>query len=450
MIAPQKLTHAGFRLALTLALLLSALPPTPLSTAPSPDPRFGAVESYLAPDKATDLRVGWDRMIIQWYTRQPDKVEQWIAPPEETDRIKVATAAGREVVALLMGTPAWATDGPGGGGVPRGLYLPANDPGNLWAAFVRRVVGEYKGTIMHWIIWNEPDIALEDYGAQFAGTVEDYYQLLKVAYVVAKEANPGAVIHLGGLTYWHDFVHGRPSYLRRLLDVAVKDKTAKAYNYYFDVFTAHIYFRTETVFNIITIYRRILREYGLSKPIWLNETNAAPNDDPQYPAGPMIPVTMDQQASFIIQANALALAAGAERIAVYKFVDDTTSGYEPYGLFRFDRSARPAAEAYRVVTSHFANIKRVTVVQQPNYYSVTLTRRGAVTRVAWARLGQEVTIRLVPTARTKATLYDKSGKAYPITADRKGFYTLTLPAAVCDKSGECYVGGSPWVLVESF
>jgi hypothetical protein len=438
------------RLALTFALLLSALPPAPLDAANPPDPRFGAVESYMAPDLAADLRVGWDRMIIHWYTRQPDNADQWITPPEETDRIKIATAAGREVVALLMGTPAWATDGPGGGGVPRGLYLPANDPGNLWARFVRRIVGENKGAITHWIIWNEPDIALEDYGAQYAGTVEDYYQLLKVAYVVAKEVNPNAVIHLGGLTYWHDLVYNRPSYLRRLLDVAVKDKTAKAHNYYFDIFTAHIYFRTETVFNIVAIYRKILREYGLSKPIWLNETNAAPNDDPQYPAGPLIPVTMDGQASFIIQANALALAVGAERIAVYKFIDDTPSGYEPYGLFRVDHSARPAAEAYRLVTSHFTNLKRVMYSQQPNYYLVTLTRRGAVTRVAWARAGQEVTLRLPATPGTKAAVYDKFGKTYPLAADRKGFYSLTLPAAPCDKSGECYVGGSPWVLVETY
>lgn len=193
-----------------------------------------------------------------------------------------------------------------------------------------------------------------------------------------------------------------------------------------------------------------MREYGLNKPIWLNETNAAPNDDPQYPAGPLVPVTMDQQASFIIQANALALAAGAERIAIYKFKDDTASGYEPYGLFRADGSARPAAAAYRLVTSYFANLKRATYSQQFAYYVVTLARRNAVTRVAWSRVGQEVKIRLTATARTKAALYDKSGKSYPIVADHKGFYTLILPPAACDKSGECYVGGSPWVLVETY
>jgi len=283
--------------------------------------------------------------------------------------------------------------------------------------------------------------------------VEDYYQLLKVAYVVAKQANPNAVIHLAGLTYWHDVVYQRESYLKRLLEVARKDKTAAANNFYFDVFTTHIYFRAETVFEIITFYRNLLRQYGLRKPIWLNETNAAPMDDPQYPANPLIPVTMDQQASFIVQANALALAAGAERIAVYKFIDSTAPppGFEPYGLFRVDQTARPAAEALRLVTAHFAGTRRVTHVVGPAYYVVTLTRDVGVTRVAWARRGAELTIRLKVTPRTRSvTLYDQNGNAHPIAANASGYYLLTLPAAPCDAEGNCYVGGQPWVLVETY
>ena len=67
-------------------------------------------------------------------------------------------------------------------GVPRGLYLPIDDPNNLWAAFVRKVVKRYAGRIDHWIIWNEPDIEPPDDGIQWGGTVADYYQLVKVAY----------------------------------------------------------------------------------------------------------------------------------------------------------------------------------------------------------------------------------------------------------------------------
>ncbi len=438
------------RIALALILLFNAAPPT--QTPAPPDPHFGAVEAYLLPDQAAELRVGWDRMVIHWYERQPDNSDQWIITPEETERIGTAGAWGREIVGLLMGTPWWATDGVPAGGVPRGLYLPVDDPGNLWAVFVRRMAGEYKGKINHWIIWNEPDIALEDYGAQFAGSVEDYYQLIKVAYLAAKQANPDAVIHFAGLTYWHDTTHGRRPYIERFLEVARKDPSARAHNYYFDVFTAHVYFRAETVFSIINFYRNILNTHGLRQPIWLNETNAAPDDDPQYPAGPLLPVTMDQQAAFIVESNALALAAGAARIAVYKFFDDAgpPPGGESYGLFRPDGSARPAADAFRMVTTYFSGVRQTTYQQRPAYWLVTLNRGTAITRIVWARTATTVTLSLRATPNTVGVeLYNHRGQSSPIEPDRNGYYRLTLPAAACDDVNGCVVGGSPWIVVET-
>ncbi|MBL8057452.1 MAG: hypothetical protein JNK29_12170 [Anaerolineales bacterium] len=437
---------------LALALLLGAMP-AQAQTAP-PDLRFGAVEAYMAPDRAAELRVGWDRMVVRWHERQPDSPDQWNVPGEEGQRVDAALAAGRETVMLLMGTPAWATDGAPLGGVPRGLYLPVDDPGNLWAAFVRRMVSEYAGRVNHWIIWNEPDIAPEDFGAQFIGSVQDYYQLLKIAYQAAKRANPQAVIHLAGMTHWHDVVHNRPSYLLRLLQTASKDPTARRNNYYFDVATLHIYFRTDSVFDLITLYYGTLRRFGLRQPIWLNETNAAPYDDPQLPwEGPMFRLTMDQQAGFVVQATALALAAGAERVAIYKLTnpDVPYAGADYYGLYRPDGSSRPAVEAFRLVTTHFAGVRRTTYVAQRSHYIVRLERPGAVTRVLWARQAQAVTVRVRATAGTTAVaLYDPSGAAYPVAADRNGNYTLTLPAALCPEAAAgCVVGGTPWVLVET-
>ncbi len=437
-------------LLLSMALMASAWP---AQAQTPPDLRFGAVEAYMAPDRAADLRVGWDRMVVRWYERQGDNPDQWNVPGEETDRVNAALAAGREMVILLMGTPGWATDGPAIGGVPRGLDLPVDDPGNLWAAFVRRMVGEYAGRVNHWIIWNEPDIAPEDFGAQFVGSVADYYKLLKVAYLAAKQANPQATIHLAGMTHWHDVVHGRPPYLQRLLDVARQDPTARRNNYYFDVVTLHVYFRTETVFDIVTLYRGILRRYGLRQVIWLNETNAAPSDDQQLPwNGPMFALTMEQQSSFVVQSFALALAAGAERVAVYKLTNpDATPGADYYGLYRPDGSARPAAEAFRAVTTHFAGVRRTTYQAFRDYYVVRLERAGAVTRVFWARRDAAVTLRLWKTAgATAVTLYDQYGVAQPLTVDRNGAFTLTLPAAQCpDPAQGCVVGGAPWLVVET-
>ncbi|MBI5052902.1 MAG: hypothetical protein HZB52_06505 [Chloroflexi bacterium] len=439
----MKTTH----IFLALTFLLSTQTPEPPQ--PKPDPRFGAVESYYAPHIAKQANIGWDRMIINWFARQPNGDHQWNVPPEEKERIAAAEKDGREIVALLMNTPHWATDGKPAVGVPRGLYLAVDNPGNLWANFVRRIVKEYKGRITHWIIWNEPDIALEDFGAQFEGTVEDYYQLVKVAYLVAKETDPDAVIHLGGMTYWHDLARGRPPYLQRFLDVALKDDTAIKNNFYFDVFTTHIYFRTETVADIIRFYKQMMWQYGINKSIWLNETNAAPYDDPRFPANPLVRVTMNQQAAFIIQATALALAAGAERIAIYKLFDETASapGYESYGLYRNDESPRPAAHAYRAVTTHFARTQSAYIFTQYDYHLVTLNRQDGITRVAWSRIGRETKINLYLGATAK--LYDHLGRELP--TQQNGYTTLTLPAGECEMGyGICDVGGAPLIVVETF
>ncbi|MEK9162504.1 MAG: hypothetical protein AAB261_04330 [Chloroflexota bacterium] len=430
-----------------LTFLLSTQTPEPFQ--PKPDPRFGAVESYYAPHIARQANIGWDRMIINWFARQPNGDDQWKVANEEKDRIAAAEKDGREIVALLMSTPHWATDGKPAVGVPRGLYLAVDNPGNLWANFVRRIVKEYKGRITHWIIWNEPDIAMEDFGAQFEGTVEDYYQLVKVAYLAAKETDPDAVIHLGGMTYWHDFVRGRPPYLKRFLDVALKDPTVYKNNFYFDVFTTHIYFRTETVADIISFYKQLMWQYGINKSIWLNETNAAPYDDPRYPANPLIRITMNQQAAFIIQATSLALAAGAERIAIYKLYDETGAapGYESYGLYRTDGSPRPAAYAYRAVTTYFAHTQTAFISSQYDHHIVTLNRQDGITRVAWSRIGRETQITLYLGAGTR--LYDHLGRELPIPY--YGYTTLTLPAGDCEIGyGLCDVGGAPLILVETF
>ncbi len=449
------LTHALLMASTLLASNAPALYASPAGAdGPPPDVRFGAVEAWMAPEAARDLRVGWDRMLVDWHKYQPDNADQWTPPPEDQERVNLTVAAGREMVLLLRGTPPWATDGQPYAGVPRGLRLPVDDPRNVWAGFVRRLVQEYAGRVTRFIIWNEPDIAPNEYGVQFLGTVEDYYQLVKVAYLAAKQTNPQAQIHLGGLTHWHDVVFRRRPYLQRFLEVAGRDPTARDNNYYFDVATVHIYFRTETVFEIITLFRSILRSAGLHHPIWLNETNAAPANDPQMPwHNAMFRLTMDQQAAFLVQSFALGLAAGAERVSVYKLAEiyPPIPGADYNGLYRPDGSARPAVEALRTITRHFAGVQRVSYFVTSRHYEVRLERGNAVTRVLWARRDQSVLVSLTATRGTQTvTIYDHLGQVLPLNFSGALAYTFTLPAAACrDPRIGCLVGGIPLLVVET-
>jgi len=249
---------------------------------------------------------------------QPEGPDDWNTLHVREEWLTEADQSGREVVGLLKNTAIWASEDGTEAGLPVGLYLPVDDPNNYWANFTRKAAQYYAPRNVHnWIIWNEPEITSDTYGFEFAGSVEDYYQLLKVAYQVIKEEDPEATIHLAGVTWWHD-----QSFLRRLFDVAVSDPEGPENDWFFDVVSLHIYFRPETVLSIVEEVQNLLREYEFDKKIWLNETNAPPNLDPEWPVDrPAFNVDLEQQAWFMIQSTSLSLAAGAERVAAYKLID---------------------------------------------------------------------------------------------------------------------------------
>ncbi|MCZ7543971.1 MAG: hypothetical protein M5R40_10730 [Anaerolineae bacterium] len=226
------LSWRGLALALCLATLLGTVAVAQTPGRPRPDPRFGAVEAFWMPDLAYEANLGWERMLFDWSQLQPDGPDSWNGFYIRHEWLQNAQDAQREVVGLIKSAPAWATEGTPGIGVPRGLYLPPDDPDNLWAAFVRRTVATYGPLgVRRWIIWNEPDITLESYGVEFEGSVEDYYRLVKVAWFAIHDVDPEAKVHLAGLTYWHDVNNNRPLYLGRFLDVALADPEAAAHGF---------------------------------------------------------------------------------------------------------------------------------------------------------------------------------------------------------------------------
>jgi hypothetical protein len=411
---------------------------------PPPDTRFGAVEAFWDSASATEAGVAWERILFYWSELQPNGPDDWNGYHVQDVWLESAAAQGREVVGLLKHTPQWATDGPLGCGVPRGLDLPIDDPSNLWAEFVRRVVGMYAGRIDRWIIWNEPEIDPETYGHEWCGSMEEYFQLLKVAYLAAHQVNPDVTIHLAGMTFWHD-----RHYLRNFLALVAQDPTAPEHDHYFDVVATHIYFQTETVPYIINETRAALNAYGLDKPIWVNETNASPDSDPLWPlVRPRWRVSLEEQAGFLLQSFALALSAGAERIAVYKWMDaGLAPGGEPFGVLRPDGSRRPAFDAYRLVTTHYAGTVSAHENRQPLYTVVTLNQANRTTRVLWARTASAATVSL-PAQAAHARLIDQTG-AEQVIEPVDGQYAFTLPGARCaDPLDGCIIGGTTYLIVE--
>ncbi len=413
---------------------------------------FGVVEGFWFPDVTCDLNPGWERIIFDWAQHQPAGPTDWHTLNVDDRWLKAANQCNRELVALLKNTPAWATDGQAGPGVPRGLYLPVDDADNVWANFVRRTADYYSSRgVRRFIIWNEPDIDPETYGFEFAGSVADYHQLLKVAYLAAKQANPTAAIHLAGTTYWHDVNEGQRLYMDRLLESITSDTDAAANDYFFDVFSLHIYFRTDTVYDITLEAQKLLAAYGLDdKRIWVNETNAAPTDDPLWPVErPVYQLDLDQQASFLLQAAALGQAAGVDRMAVYKLYDQQLpAGGESFGILSpANQAPRPAFTTWQTVIRYLNGVGQAQRASTEQVDVVRLSHRdGHETFVMWARTASEAQVTVSATV-DKAQLIDQYGNM-TIVRPVNGAYTVPLPAAICNDVDGCPVGGATYMLVQ--
>ena len=355
------------------------------------------------------------------------------------------------MLGLLIGLPSWAA---GADGLPRGLYLAPDDPGNSWATFVREVVSRYRGRIDHWVIWNEPDVWDSSHpGYTWAGDEADYVQLLKVAYLVAREANPRAVIHLAAVTHWWDVLYGRELYFERLMDALIAEPEAAEHDHYYDAVTLHLYFNPANVYEVIEQYGRIQAEHGLDKPLWLVETNAAPSSDPAWMvAEPTFRVSLVEQAAYMPQVLSLALAAGVAGVGIYKLIDtpgDYAANPEPFGLVRGDDSPRPAYRTAQVAIEQLAGAGRVEWTDRDVVAQVVVEKPDQLMRVLWSRVPAAQEVR-VPATSSIATLIDMWGNQLHIRP-RDGFYSIVLLGGECQQTtGDyCMIGGPPVYLVET-
>ncbi len=472
MIRPSVLARDwGVRLFFFLALLIIPSPAAHAQSDPPPNPRFGLVDAYAAPDAAAELGIGWEQITFDWRTFQPRGPDEFLTDSIDPAWLKTAARANREVVGLIVNTPAWASASGERFAVPDGLDLPSTDPGNVWAAFVARLVDYYAPRGIHrWIITDQPDIQPGEGRVSFAGSVEDYAALVRSAYLAATAADPRAQIHLAGMNGWVDTAAGREPYLARLLRVLSSD-SGSAYGYNFDVVMVRAFDSTQTIWDQITQARAILDAADIhDKPIWL-VTNASPTRDPLVQtATPLFDITPDQQADIILQAAAISFALGVERIAIDRLVDSPTPPHAPgfmgsainwlvssydgppaWGLIRADGSRRPAFEAYRTVIELFSPATTVEWRSDAAADLVILSQADRDIYVMWMRgaLPGSFVITSSQVGET-ASFYDSyraSGEMVSGAVEWPAAFTLTAPAARLDANGFLTVAGSPRILV---
>lgn len=469
----------------------------PAPVLPPGDAHFGVNEGFAAASFAHELGARWTRWIVEWSDVQRRGPESFNDFYIDGKTLAQERRYGYSMMAVLKSTPPWAQRNPelGVRSVPAGLDLPVDDPGNVWASFVRSMADYYKGRIDTWAIWNEVEIPAVGPNAVYntwAGTLDEYYRLLKVAWQAAHAVNPNARIVLSPYSYHRD-----KEWLTRFLRIATKDPDGAASGYFFDVVGLNVYRNAHDVYDrkrggvpwAADASDRLgmderLAQFGLKKPLWITEVNAMPYDDAQVdgwdPAkrNDGFRITQSEQASFVIQAYALGLAAGYETIFWQAMQDDRPPvPDELWGLVRYSDDpqnrdparVRPAYTAYQVAARYLSGANRVEMAMvnradpagyrayAPRYqwwiHCIAFQADTRRTTVLWNGAGAPAKVAL-PRLGAAAKVVDKAGGETPLPPDGNQ-WTLTLEAATRhfnlfggDPPGYFFVGGPPLLLVE--
>lgn len=415
------------------------------------DPRFGINQAWQAADQADVAGAGWSRVLFWWSELQKHGPSDFDLHATDHDSFLDAEIhRGRELAGAILNTPRWASMDGSPNGVPRGLYLPWDHPDNSWGQFTWRLADHYRGRIDTWIIWNEVDIQRGQWKT-WNGTTADYVQLLKVAYIAIKDANPEARVLPFGAAYWYD--HGAT--VSRMLDLIAADADSRRFNGYMDAVNLHLYSRANDIPRVVSWYREQLRSRGLDKPIWVGETNAVPYDDPAWQASKEnFRASLDDQASYIVQAFATYLGLGVQRASVNRMIDGTDfeAGGEPFGMLRNDGTARPALTAFQVVTNYFhgATSGEFHPTEASGLTRAVLKKPGETVTVAW-NMRPETADVTIPATAARALRVSKYGQATVVQA-ANGQYRFTLTPATANSNEsdprDFVIGGSPLILVE--
>ncbi len=451
--------------------------------APPRDPRFGIDEGEKN-QASKDTGIGWERLTFSWSAIQPNGPTDFRADLVFTpQQLAAELNSGVQVVGLLEFTPPWAQSNPSDGqrSVPKNLNLAWDDPNNYWGQFTRQMAAHYAGAIDTWIIWNEPEIRPSDNGNgpawTWAGGPEDYLQLLRVAYKNIKLANPSAKVIFAGTAYWADKNAGREQFFQRVLDAYKSDSTARDSNFYFDAVAFNIYRAPDDIYRIPVEMKRLMRKYGIDKPLWLTETNAMPFD-PAVPCAERFAnnpsnVSLDVQAAYVVQALAMALAAGWDRIGWYQMTDsDSCAESAIWGLARDDGSLRPAYTAFKTAVQWLNGAQNVKFVPYdretqawgtpwpvnpdsyyPNWevYQVVADRGDQRISILWNADGAPLRAR-IPKVGSSTVRIDKLGNQQPLE-DVDGWYVVDLGPASArgpqDPNGYFFIGGDPVIIVQN-
>jgi hypothetical protein len=329
---------------------------------------------------------GWARARVEWAGIEPQEPVPGQPPSYRWDwydiRLRLLAETGVRLLVTLGYAPDWAES--------RACGILRSDRVDEFARFMTDMVNRYKGPpyyVKYWEIFNEVDYdgseGSTNGGSCWGEDPDRYAQMLAVVYPTVKAADPEATVIMGGLAYDRFTEYGGP-FLRYFPDGVMENGGGA----YMDAINFHYFrdFRAEwerwvpegnpptcgvlddgrgTPYEAWGIdvmakanhfHNRMAVCHGVDKPVWLTEIS-----EHGWPGNPS---SLANQARYVIQANARALAAGVEHITWYAL-----SVYQSPWEFQIlydDWTPKPAFWAYQTMTSELEGYEYVRTLNVSN------------------------------------------------------------------------------------
>ncbi len=445
--APLASKQANYQIAIITLLIVVAIGFS-TSQAQAQEPPDEELEDYfginfIAPYEpwltlAKESGAGVVRWQFNWRDHEPSPGQwQW-----ETSDEHIATwnGASIDIHAIMHFPPEWALVNPPFGFIPKGVELAWNDPNNGWGEYCYQFARRYRGQIDSYEIWNEPD--LNNY---WDGSAEEYFYVLRTCYQAIKAADPDVTVVMAGMALFIE-----PQFLPQVIRRAAIDPQGPTNNHFFDAVAIHMYADPSLAYDLTVSTRNLLDNFGFNnKPIWITETNIALH--PSRDAEPNWEFASEEEAAwFMLQVSSNAIAAGAERLMIFRLADDGMD--KAYGLVRNDATVRPSYEAFQMVTSFMGDVVSAKRLQSGNIVVNQMTRDdGSRVILAYSQAGTPQSVE-IDAGAPAAVLINAGGGYSTIEPDIDNHYTVTLlPARGRDfnRPADYTVGGPPVLIVEA-
>lgn len=252
-----------------------------------------------------------------------------------------------------------------------------------WENYVSKTVQHYRDRIQHWEVWNEP------YGwGFFAGTPEEYAELLKVAYRAIKQADLKAIV-IGGC-----FSPYSEDWTKRVF--------AKEGLRFMDALSYHEYWslglteppspaKPPIIAQHVQRYLELMEEQGKVKPIYMTEGGTqAPPFASWLPKEGFSAYALESAAS-LVKGMVEMLSAGVVSICYYytgghkgamPWFSTMANGY--YVLMDYDGRPKPTMMAYSALEMLLGEAKPAKVIRKADLTAHLFSKSKGALAVVWS------------------------------------------------------------------